>query len=166
MMANPMAMTAMGTTAQGGRRYIAAPDDSETSMERAISEWIELVLGEYKPSQISMHQWLRTGEVLCRLANVILNASPNPNIRITTIARSSDTVLQQRENGRRFVDICKALGVAEQDTFAPGDLFEGTNMRAVLNCVYCLGGVLQNYEWWVHSAFPQLGKRIKIRARQ
>ena len=148
----------------GTRRYIAPSDNSDLALERSVVEWIEAVSGEIKPGQLNLHQWLYTGETLCRMANVILNASPNPNIRITTIAKSSDTVIQQRENGRRFVDICKALGVGEQDTFTPGDLFDGMNMRAVLNCVLCLGGILQNYEWWVTSAYPQLGRRIKIKS--
>ena len=153
-----------GTVPMGTRKYIAPSDNSDMALERCVVEWIEAVSGEIKPGQLTMHQWLRTGETLCRMANVILNASPNPNIRITTIAKSSDTVIQQRENGRRFVDICKALGVSEADTFTPGDLFDGMNMRAVLNCVLCLGGILQNYEWWVTSNYPQLGRRIKIKS--
>jgi hypothetical protein len=154
----------VGTNNMMSRRYISPSDNSDLSLERCVVEWIETIAGEVKPGQVSLHQWLRTGETLCRLANIILNASPNPNIRITTIAKSSDTVIQQRENGRRFVDICKALGVSEQDTFTPGDLYDGMNMRAVLNCILCLGGILQNYEWWVNSTYPQLGRRIKIKS--
>jgi len=154
----------VGTTTGIARRYISPSDNSDVSLERSVVEWIEAISGEVKPGQITLHQWLRTGETLCRMANVVLNASPNPNIRITTIAKSSDTIIQQRENGRRFVDICKALGVGELDTFTPGDLYDGMNMRAVLNCILCLGGILQNYEWWVNSTYPQLGRRIKIKA--
>lgn len=163
--APPLQAAAQATTSiPQSRRYIAPSDNSDMALERCVVEWIEAVSGEIKAGQLGLHQWLRTGETLCRMANIILNASPNPNIRITTIAKSSDTLIQQRENGRRFVDICRALGVSEQDTFTPGDLFDGMNMRAVLNCVYCLGGVLQNYEWWVNSNYPQLGRRIKIKS--
>jgi hypothetical protein len=145
------------------RHMMPSDENSDLAIERAVVDWMESVLGEFKPGQASLHQWLRTGEVLCKLANIILNASPNPNIRITQIARSSDTVLQQRENGRRFVDICRSLGVSEQDCFVPGDLYDGANMKAVTNCVYCLGGILQNYEWWITSGYSQLGRRLKIR---
>jgi hypothetical protein len=146
------------------RHMMPSDESSELAIERVVTDWIESVLGEFKAGQINLHQWLRTGEVLCKLANNILNVSPNPNIRITQIARSSDTVLQQRENGRRFVDICRSLGVSEQDCFAPGDLYDGANMKAVVNCVYCLGGILQNYEWWITSGYSQLGRRLKIRS--
>ena len=148
------------------RRHIVPVNESDEAIEQAAVEWIEAVLNEAKPLSFSVHHWLRTGEVLCRLANVILTASPNPNIRITSIARSTDTILQQRENGRRFVDICRALGVSERDTFTTAELFEGRAMKQVANCVYCLGGILQNYEWWVNSPFSQLGKRLRIQSVQ
>jgi len=145
------------------RHMMPSDERSDLAIERAVTDWIESIVSEFKPGQMSLHQWLQTGEILCKLANIVLNASPNPNIRITQIARSSDTVLQQRENGRRFVDICRCLGVNEQDCFVPGDLYDGANMKAVVNCVYCLGGILQNYEWWITSGFSQLGRRLKIR---
>jgi hypothetical protein len=146
------------------RRHVMPADESYEMMERAAIEWIEAVLGEAKPLSFTVHHWLRTGEVLCRLANMLLSASPNPHIRIHSIARVTDNIQQQRENSRRFVDICRALGVSDADLFTPSDLFEGQNMKKVITCVYCLGGILQNYEWWVKSPFALLGRRLRIQS--
>ena len=74
--------------------------------------------------------------VLDRLAGAILSISPNPNIRLS--------------NGTRIVELARMLGVADADL--------GNSTRNV----FALGGVLQNYEWWVNSKHPQLGRRIKI----
>ena len=144
------------------RRHIMPGNETSEMIEQSVVEWIEAVLGESKPMSFSLHQWLRTGEVLCRFANAILAASPNPHIRIQTIARATDTIMQQRENARRFVDICRALGVSQADLFSTTDLFYGQNMQQVIMCVFSLGGILQNYEWWVKSNFALLGRRLRI----
>jgi hypothetical protein len=145
------------------KNIILARDGSEESVAHATVEWIESVLNEAKPAVLTPSQWLASGEILCRLANAVLTVSPNPNIRIPAIARSIDSMNQQIENGKKFLSICTALGVAVSDTFNPVDLFQGRDLRKVINCVYTLGGILQNYEWWVHCpTAAQLGRRIRI----
>lgn len=152
-----------GTTAapQSARRQIMPQDGSAVALEQAVQEWIESVLRERKPNYVSLFQWLQTGEVLCRMMNAVLGFSPNPNFRISSIA-PNDAL----ENYNKFIHVCKALGVKDSETFVGNEFFQGTQngyMQA-LNCVFCLGGVLQNYEWWVTSGNPQLGRRIKIGA--
>lgn len=142
---------------------IMPQDQSHQAVERATLEWIERVLNEAKPAVLTLHQYFASGEILCRLANAILAVSPNPNIRISVIARSVDPPKHQLDNAQKFTDICRALGVSACDTFAPIELFEGRDLRKVINCVFCLGGILQNYEWWVNCpTAPQLGKRLRI----
>jgi len=97
--------------------------------------------------------------VLCRLANVVLGASPNPHIRITGVAPNNS-----KDNTKKFIDICRLVGVAESELFSPTDLCEGRNVGKVMRCVASLGGILQNYEWWVNSPFAQLGKRVRIQS--
>ncbi len=127
-------------------------------------EWIEAVVCEGKHPSVSLHSWLGSGEILCKLANVILGASPNPHIRIATIARQTDPANNQRDNARRFVEICRMVGVGDNELFASSDLYEGRDLGRVLRCVAALGGVLQNYEWWVNSPYAQLGKRVRIQS--
>ena len=146
------------------RRHVMAMDNSVDAQTKAAMEWIEAVLAIQRPQNVMPHQWLASGEVLCRLANVVLSASPNPHIRITLVARATDPIPAQRDNARRFVEICRLLGVSESDTFAPADLVDGQNFFKVVNCVACLGGILQNYEWWVNSPLPLLGRRMRIQA--
>ncbi len=152
--------------ASTGKRQIMPQDGSSAAMEHAVQEWIECVLREQKPGYVSLFQWLQSGEVLCRLMNTILGLSPNPNFRISSIASNMHAQADQMENTRKFMHVCKALGVKETDTFSATEFFEGTQngYACALNCVFCLGGVLQNYEWWVVSGNPQLGRRIKINA--
>jgi hypothetical protein len=139
------------------RKHIMPRDDSEVAVAIAVTEWIELVLREARHPSLSLFDWLGSGEVLCRLANTILNVSPNPHLRITGISRPA-------ENAKKFVDICRLVGVGESDLFAPSDLWEGRNMGNVMRCLAALGGILQNYEWWVNSPFAQLGRRLRIQA--
>jgi hypothetical protein len=148
----------------GGRRQIMPQDGSAVAMEQAVTEWIESVLREHKPKYVNLFQWIQSGEVLCRLVNTVLSNSPNPGFRIDRIASAMHAPSDQLENSARFIHVCKALGVRGEDTFNPNELFEGNpnGYSAALNCVLCLGGVLQNYEWWVTSGNPQLGRRIKI----
>jgi hypothetical protein len=146
------------------RRHFMPTDASEQSLGRAVVEWIEAVVCEGKHPSVSLHSWLGSGEILCKLANVILGASPNPHIRIATIARQTDPANNQRDNARRFVEICRMVGVGDNELFASSDLYEGRDLGRVLRCVAALGGVLQNYEWWVNSPYAQLGKRVRIQS--
>jgi hypothetical protein len=149
-------MVAGGRPSQ--RRHIMPRNETEESIVSAVIEWIESIIGEPRHPSLSLYSWLASGEVLCRLANVILGASPNPHIRITNISRAYD------ENAKNFIQISRLVGVGEPDLFYPNDLYEGRNLGKVIRCVMTLAGVLQNYEWWVNSPFAQLGRRIRIPA--
>ena len=146
------------------RKHVMPRDESEEAVVIATMEWIECVIFEARHPSLSLYSWLASGEILCRLANVVLGASPNPHIRISGIARASDSAVHQKENSKKFVDICRLVGLAEADLFTPSDLQEGRNLGKVIRCVATLGGVLQNYEWWVNSPFAQLGRRIRIQS--
>lgn len=146
------------------RKHLMPGDASEESLVRAVVEWIEAIICENKHQSLPLYNWLASGEVLCRLANVILGASPNPHIRIPNIARMTDSANHQKENAKKFTDICRLVGVSESDLFSPSDLYEGRDLGKVVRCVMTLGGILQNYEWWVNSPYAQLGKRIRIQS--
>jgi hypothetical protein len=144
---------------QPQRKHIMPRDESEEAIALAVVEWIEAVSGEGRHPTVSLFHWLASGEVLCRLANIVLGASPNPHIRITGVAQNNS-----KDNTKKFIDICRLVGVAESELFSPTDLCEGRNVGKVMRCVASLGGILQNYEWWVNSPFAQLGKRVRIQS--
>lgn len=137
------------------RIHIFAEDESPAAQARAALEWVEAVLNYRKPQSVSAPQWLASGEVLCRLATVVLAASPNQSIRVGPLGGP-------RDNAKQFIRVCRLLGVSESDLLHPTDLADGLGFSRVVNCVICMGGILQNYEWWAKSQQPLIGKRLRI----
>ena len=112
-------------------------DLSHGELERVVVEWVGLVLGEAKPEDISAARWLKSGEVICALANKIKPGS------VTGIVPSHENPMKVRENISKFIRVCRELGVRENDLFTSVDLYEGKNIHACINCIYNLGGVIQ-----------------------
>jgi hypothetical protein len=132
------------------KELISPADGSEVAMERAVVEWMACVLGAGKPRDVPTGAWIQSGEILCQLMNQIMLVSPSPNLILNSV------------NLTKFLEICKRLGLPESALFSPPDLVTGNNTPRVMACVYSLGGVLQNYEWWINSNHPLLGKRQAV----
>ena len=79
-----------------------------------------------------MHETLKSGVVLCELANRV---SP----RIVRKINSSTMPFAQRENIQSFCDAVKTLGVKDINNFAADDLYEAKNMKQVMICILSLG---------------------------
>lgn len=126
-------------------------DLSKESLEKVVVEWIEQVILTTKPKDISASRWLKSGEVLCLLMNTIKPGS------IQGVAAAHENSMKVRENISKFIRACREFGVRENDLFTSVDLFEGKNVHACINCIYCLGGVMQAVmpDW--HGPF--LGKK-------
>ncbi|EGD73670.1 TK protein kinase [Salpingoeca rosetta] len=102
-----------------------------------VADWIERALGE-KCAEETMHSWLKSGEVLCRLMNKISPGSiPKYNAGTTR-------AFKQMENIGRFLDAVTHFGVPSSDRFITKDLFEEDNMRRVVNCIAQLRIVAQS----------------------
>jgi hypothetical protein len=110
-------------------------DARTEALEQDVAQWVEAVSGEAKGNQALM-QWLKDGQVLCRMANKI-HSGICPRIN------SQSMPFKQMENVTAFIQACRKLGVLEKDVFSTVDLYEEKNPRAVLNCIYSLGSVVR-----------------------
>lgn len=81
-------------------------------------------------------EWLKDGQVLCRLANKI---KPNLCPRINT----QSMPFKQMENVTAFIQASRQVGVLEKDVFSTIDLYEAKNPQAVLSSIYSFGGAIQ-----------------------
>jgi len=95
----------------------------------------DLVPDMPKGSQ-SMHEWLKSGQVLCRLLNAI-----KPNT--VSVVNTTDAPFSQMENISSFMSGARALGVPEYTMFGVPDLYEEKNMDSVTKCLFALGGAIQ-----------------------
>jgi len=80
--------------------------------------------------------WLRSGVVLCKLANAI---QANAVSKIHT----KDLALMQHENITNFVRFARSIGVPESSVFSSDDLYDAKNMVSVINCIHAFGGQVQ-----------------------
>merc|ERR1711862_538412 len=123
----------------------AAKYDPE--LEAEVVQWIEEITGESKEG--TMHDWLKSGQVLCRLANKI---TPGAISHINTMA----TAFKERENITFFQKAMRDAGVPESQLFGTDDLYEqndlGTFVRSVVNYG---GSVCQK-----NAALPKLGPAV------
>merc|ERR1719174_668746 len=127
-------------------------DDSE-DLETQVRRWIEIVTGE-KCLGKSMHEWLKDGIVVCKLANKV---SPGSIKKINTQAMP----FKQMENITAFMNDVRSMGVPEAQLFSTPDLYEDKNMGSVINCIYTYGGVTQAS----YPAFKgrKLGNAIQVK---
>jgi len=104
-------------------------------LESEVATWVEAVTGERRGRQ-DLGDWLKDGQVLCRLANKI---KPGICPRIN----SGTMPFKQMENVTAFIHAARALGVLEKDVFSTVDLYEQKNLRSVWLCLYNLGSVIR-----------------------
>lgn len=82
------------------------------------------------------HSCLQNGVALCKALNRI---KPGLVPKINTM----NSPFFQRENVTAFIKGCKEYGVTESSLFSTVDLFDGTNLLAVVTTLFALGGVAQ-----------------------
>lgn len=107
----------------------------DITLERQVVEWIELLTGLEK-RDIPLGEWLRNGQVLCRMVNAV---KPGTVKKVNV----SNLAFKQMENITFFTNAARELGVPDSAMFATVDLFEEKNLGSVVNCVYTFGGVVQ-----------------------
>lgn len=116
-----------GFTAECAEK-IASKYDADA--DRQAKEWIEQVTGETLNGCCA--DCLKDGIVLCKLMNVLYPGS-------VTKVHHSDAAFKQMENIGRFLDGCVEYGCSKTDLFQTVDLFEETNMPAVIQGLFALG---------------------------
>lgn len=98
--------------------------------ESEIMQWIE-ELTEHRADGQSIAQWLRSGKVLCDLANAL---------RPGSVKRVHDCAspFKEMENIAAFVRFARDMGLPESSLFATPDLHVGRSILAVLVCLLSL----------------------------
>mmetsp|Transcript_108124 Transcript_108124/g.187685 ORF Transcript_108124/g.187685 Transcript_108124/m.187685 type:complete len:379 (+) Transcript_108124:81-1217(+) len=107
----------------------------DVGLEDQVCKWIETLTGETKGERTS-HEWLKSGEVLCRLANSV---KPGMIKKVN----SGSMPFKQMENITFFMNAARRLGVPESSMFGTPDLYEEKNMWSVISCIYAFGGAVQ-----------------------
>eukprot|EP00929_Paragymnodinium_shiwhaense_P068539 TRINITY_DN3448_c0_g1_i3.p1 TRINITY_DN3448_c0_g1~~TRINITY_DN3448_c0_g1_i3.p1 ORF type:complete len:463 (+),score=135.91 TRINITY_DN3448_c0_g1_i3:70-1458(+) len=107
----------------------------DLGLEGNVTAWIEGVTGQARGGQ-SMQEWLKSGLVLCELANKI-----KPGI--VKKPNTMSAPFKQMENITFFMNAARELGVAESDMFGTPDLYENKNMGSVVSTLFAFGGAIQ-----------------------
>jgi len=120
-----------GFSAEAKRRIESRYDTEEENKAR---EWIEAVLKENvfegKEGLDHVHCVLRSGTILCRIANKL-----GANIKI----HDSKLAFKQMENIGNFLQFMEKYGCARSDLFQTVDLYEKQNMPSVIDGIHALG---------------------------
>jgi len=106
----------------------------DAAAEAEVTDWIETITGEKKEG--NFHEWLKSGQVLCRLANKIKPGS------VGTI-NTMKTPFKERENITFFQKVMRDFGVPESQLFGTDDLYDDKNMMVFISSMICFGGALQ-----------------------
>jgi len=127
----------------------------DPAKQENAASWIAEVTGEEMPStQDEFHEWLKDGQVLCRLVNKINKNHENykKEFRIKKINKNK-MPFKQRENICNYIECCKKMGMKDGDCFVSQDLFEGSNLVAVIDQIYSLGAVSANVKGYEGPKF-------------
>jgi len=82
----------------------------------------------------TMHEWLKSGEVLCRLANAI-------KLGLIKKVNTQSMPFKQMENTTFFMNAARGLGVPESSMFGTPDLYEEKNMGSLIRASMPLEGL-------------------------
>eukprot|EP00823_Brevimastigomonas_motovehiculus_P002515 TRINITY_DN1532_c0_g1_i1.p1 TRINITY_DN1532_c0_g1~~TRINITY_DN1532_c0_g1_i1.p1 ORF type:complete len:320 (-),score=67.39 TRINITY_DN1532_c0_g1_i1:273-1232(-) len=106
----------------------------DAKKEAQVKAWLEELVGQKCSG--SLHEWLKSGVVLCTAINKI---KPN-TVRQINMQKMA---FKQMENITFYLEGCKALGLKATDVFVTKDLYENYNMVSVIDNILALGGAAQ-----------------------
>lgn len=98
----------------------------DPAVEAGLAAWISETIGDKVTGPFK--DTLKNGVVLCKLINKL---QPGAVSNIYT----GDMAFKQMENIGKFLGVLPAYGVRSDELFQAPDLYEGTNMSAVLVCI-------------------------------
>merc|ERR1712178_410126 len=114
---------------------ISAKYDNE--LEKKQRTWISQVTGIPIPDDMSFHDLLKDGIVLCSLSEALqagIIKKPFPHLKLLNSFRCM-------ENIQAFLEACEALGVGKHSLFQTSDLYDGSNMTQVQTTISQLASV-------------------------
>lgn len=116
-------------------------------LEDDITGWIGTISGDPRGGQ-SLNAWLKSGQVLCSVANKIKpGAVPNVN--------TMSTAFKERENINYFQTFMRECGLPESSMFGTDDLYEEKDLPTFIKSINAFAGAVQTK----HPNFggPKLG---------
>jgi len=119
-------------------------------MDEAVA-WIEAVTGEKMEAGQTFDEWLRSGVVLCKLANKL---APNSVRKIN----KGSMPFMQMENISQFIRVAKHVGLKPSDCFDTVDLYNGRDIGKVVQTIHALGSHVQTH--LTGYTGPQLGVKL------
>ena len=143
-----------GTALYGMDKELAekAAAKYDPALEAAAREWVQAVSGLSFDADASLQSELKSGVVLCQLANAI---KPGVCRKPSTMAAP----FKQMENIANYLEACDALGVPKHDQFQTVALFEDKDMMAVLVNLQALGRAAQRSSGYSGPVFgPKLAE--------
>jgi Phosphatidylinositol 3- and 4-kinase/Phosphoinositide 3-kinase family, accessory domain (PIK domain)/Phosphoinositide 3-kinase C2/Calponin homology (CH) domain/RhoGEF domain len=139
----------------------------DTALEESVADWIEAVLnldGQEEqerftfPRNVSFYEALKSGVILCKVVNKVCVRAPQqeseaaPGPPLVKRIHESSIAFKCIENISSYSRACEQLGVAQEDSFDPTDLFEQKNMSLVVQQI----SVLANHVARAGFAVPEL----------
>lgn len=109
----------------------------ENEQKEQILDWISAVIGEPLDKSLGFEKVLKDGTYLCKLMNKII---PGYVKKINT--KGGNFALL--ENLQAFQKGMRQYGVPEDELFAPVDLFEARNIKAVIKSLSALARLCFN----------------------
>jgi len=112
--------------------------------------WLEALSGR-SASGSSLHEYLKSGIVLCEAINKIRSG-------LVPRVNGPGAAFKEMENIGNYLAACQKLGMKSNDTFQTVDLYENANMLAVVTNIHALGGFAQTKVPGFHG--PHIGVRV------
>jgi len=109
--------------------------------EHRILEWIQDVVGEKLADLDDVWVSLKSGVILCKLANRL-----KPNI-IPKISTTRLVALVERDNIDLFLQACWKLGVPSSEMFNTSDLYNRKAITQVYSCLAALSKLSPKLGW-------------------
>lgn len=121
-------LAAADRNARPSNARVVAAASLDSEHDRQVAEWIEAATGEQR-ELLSTAEWLKSGEVLCMLANSVKLGSVENLCRFKTPAA-------KMENIQKFLSVARSSGMPQSSLFSVADLYEEKNMGAVIRALY------------------------------
>lgn len=106
----------------------------DDALENEVLDWLEQIIHE-KIDHIWLH--LKSGRVLCKIANVILPGSVKK-------IHAEKIHLKEMENIQSFLKAAGGIGVSKGELFSVDDLYHANNLQAVLKTLVAISVVTNN----------------------
>ncbi|KAI9328542.1 calponin homology domain-containing protein [Obelidium mucronatum] len=120
--------------------------------EREAKEWLESVIQREFAADVSFHEALKDGVILCEAINKV---SPGTQVKIN----QSKMPFKQMENINSFLQAAEKMGVNRHELFQTVDLYEAKNLVQVIDSIYALSRCAESKGYAGARIGPKLAEK-------